>query len=188
MNEMLENEMLETPPATHSRSRMIVRRTALLLAVALSVALLDQLTKWAVRANFDFGESWSPGGLGFMRIVHLTNSGAAFGIFQGQTQFLVVTGIIGIAAIFLYFLFPPADHPLVRVALAMQLGGASGNLTDRVMRGEVTDWIDVGTWPTFNLADSSITVSIIALLIFLLFDEGSKSEQKPRNLSVPPDR
>ena len=164
-------------------------KLAQFVAIALTIAALDQITKWAIRTNFDFGEAWSPGGLDFIRIVHLTNSGAAFGIFQGQTQLLLVTSGLGIAAILLYFFYPPMDHPLVRVALAMQLGGALGNFTDRILRGEVTDWIDVGTWPTFNLADSSITISVIALLVFLLFvdGDGPKREKKRTNLSVPPD-
>lgn len=182
------NENLRAAPNTRPASRITLQRAAVFLAIAVSVATLDQVTKWAVRANFDFGESWSPGGLGFVRIVHLTNSGAAFGIFQGQAQLLAVTSVIGIAAIVLYFLFPPADHPIVRVALAVQLGGALGNLLDRIVRGEVTDWIDVGTWPTFNLADSSITVSIVALLTLLLFVEGPNQEQDRAKVAAPPDQ
>jgi signal peptidase II len=74
------------------------------------------------------------------------------------------------------------DHGLIRVALGMQLGGAVGNLIDRVRLGHVTDWIDVGSFPTFNVADSSISVSIAAVLIFFLFDEAERAKNK----SAPP--
>lgn len=166
----------QTTLSVSKPSRMSVRKVMLFATVVLIVVVLDQATKWAVRSNFAFGEAWSPGGMDFVRIVHLTNSGAAFGIFQGEAQLVTAIGIIGIAAILFYFLFPPMDHPLLSIALAMLLGGALGNLTDRLLRGEVTDWIDVGSWPTFNLADSSITISIIAILAFLLFDERLKRE------------
>lgn len=155
------------------------RKLAQFFGLALTVAALDQATKWVIRTYFDFGEGWSPGGVDFVRIVHLTNSGAAFGILQGETQFLIVTSVLGIAAIMLFFLYPPMDHLLVRVALAMQLGGALGNFIDRIFRGEVTDWIDVGAWPTFNLADSSITLSIFTMFAFLLLVEGSNRTEAP---------
>jgi signal peptidase II len=104
-------------------------------------------------------------------IVHVTNSGAAFGMLQGQTPFLIGTSLVGLLAILLYYVYPPMDHGIIRIALGMQLGGAIGNLIDRVRVGEVTDFVDVGTFPTFNVADSSISVSITAVLLFFLLQE-----------------
>jgi signal peptidase II len=101
------------------------------------------------------------------------NSGAAFGILQGQTSFLIITSLLGLAAIVLYYVYPPMDHGLIRVALGMQLGGALGNLLDRLRFGEVTDFIDVGEFPTFNVADASISISIVAVLIFFLRQEAT---------------
>jgi signal peptidase II len=138
--------------------------------IAAAIVIFDQITKSIVRSNLRPGESW-PDDWDFVRIYHVTNSGAAFGILQGQTSFLIITSLLGLAAIVLYYIYPPMEHGLIRVALGMQLGGAVGNLIDRVRLGEVTDFVDVGSFPTFNVADSSISVSIAAVLIFFLFQE-----------------
>ena len=158
------------------------RRDLVFFAVAIVVIALDQFTKSLVRSNLELGEVWSHS-VGIFRIIHVTNSGAAFGILQGKTPFLIITSLFGLAAIVLYYVYPPMDHGLIRVALGMQLGGAAGNLIDRVRMGEVTDFIDVGRFPTFNVADSSISVSIVIVLIFFAFQE---AEGGPRASMPPP--
>lgn len=154
------------------------RRDLLFFAIAASIIAVDQFTKWLVRSNLSLYEEWDVT-FGPIRIIHVVNSGAAFGILQGQTPFLIVMSLFGLGAILLYYLYPPMDHGLIRVALGMQLGGAIGNLIDRVRLGEVTDFIDVGEFPTFNVADSSITVSIIAILGFFLLQEVEAARQRP---------
>lgn len=154
------------------------RRDLLFFAIAVSVIALDQFTKWLVRSNLGLYEEWDVT-FGPVRIIHVVNSGAAFGILQGQTPFLIVMSLFGLGAILLYYLYPPMDHGLVRVALGMQLGGATGNLIDRVRLGEVTDFIDVGEFPTFNIADSSITISIVAILGFFLLQEMEAARERP---------
>ncbi len=146
-------------------------------AIAAFIIVLDQVTKSLVRSNLRPYETWPDNSDAFIRIIHVTNSGAAFGILQGQTSFLIITSLLGLAAIVLYYIYPPMDHGLIRIALGMQLGGAAGNLIDRVRLGEVTDFVDVGTFPTFNVADSSISVSIAAVLIFFLFQEVDRPKQ-----------
>ena len=148
-------------------------------AIAATIVSLDQLTKWIVRSNLDYGETWPEDSDAFFRIIHVTNSGAAFGILEGQTLFLIVTSLIGLGAIILYYIYPPMDHGLIRVALGMQLGGAAGNFIDRVRMGEVTDFIDVGSFPTFNVADSSISISIATVLLFFLLDEAAQKHKRP---------
>lgn len=161
------------PPPTKPRWR----NDLIFFGIALGVVLLDQFTKILVRRNLEYGEVWPDDGVLLavgditVRIIHVTNSGAAFGILQGQTTFLIVTSLLGLAAILLYYVYPPMDHGLVRIALGMQLGGAAGNLLDRARFGEVTDFIDVGSFPTFNVADSAITVSIITVLFFFATQE-----------------
>ena len=113
------------------------------------------------------GEAW-PDADWLLHIVHVTNSGAAFGILQGQTVFLIVTSILGVAAIVLYYVSPPLEHGLLRAALGLQLGGAAGNLIDRIRLGEVTDFINFEFWPAFNVADASITIGVVAILGFFL--------------------
>lgn len=153
------------------------RKDLFFFAIAVTVIVLDQFTKWLVRSNLELYEVWPDDGELFsifgivVRIIYVENSGAAFGILQGQTTFLLVTSTLGLAAIFLYYLYPPMDHGMIRVALGMQLGGAIGNLIDRWRLGAVTDFVDVGGFPTFNVADAAISTSIVAILIFFTTQE-----------------
>ena len=143
-----------------------------------------EFTKSLVRSNLELGEVWSHS-VGFFRIIHVTNSGAAFGILQGKTPFLIITSLFGLAAIVLYYVYPPMDHGLLRIALGMQLGGAMGNLIDRVRLGEVTDFVDVGHFPTFNVADASISTSIDVVLIFFMLQDATATRRPQQQL--PPD-
>lgn len=160
-------EAAETTPGRRLRLRL--RNDLVFFAVAGLVVALDQVTKYVVRANLALGESVPEEGP--LRITYVTNTGAAFGILQGQTLFLVVTTFFGLAAILLYYLYPPMEHGVLRLALGLQLGGAVGNLADRVRLGRVTDFIDVGPWPAFNVADSSIVVGVTIIIGFFLLAE-----------------
>ena len=149
------------PPAQGNTAPWL-RRT-LFFCAALVVVALDQASKALVRAFMDRGESWPADS--FVRLHYVTNTGAAFGILQNQTGFLIVTTVVGLAAIYLYYRNPPFDHIVAPIAIGMMLGGAAGNLLDRLRLGQVTDFIDFRFWPSFNVADSSITVGIFVLLI-----------------------
>jgi signal peptidase II len=147
-----------------------VRNDLVFFLIAGLVVAFDQLTKYLVRANLALGESVPKEGP--LRITYVTNTGAVFGILQGQTLFLMVTTFLGLAAILLYFLYPPMEHGILRLALGLQLGGAVGNLADRLrLGGKVTDFIDVGPWPNFNIADSSIVVGVAIIIGFFLLAE-----------------
>jgi len=156
----------ETKPPEARSLRLRWRRDALFFAVAVAVLALDQLTKHLVRATLERGEAFPEGWP--VRFVHVQNTGAAFGILQEQNAFLVVTTVIGVGAILLYYLYPPFEHSIVVAALGLLLGGAIGNLSDRLRLGEVTDFIDFPLWPAFNAADSSIVVGVAVLAAFLL--------------------
>jgi signal peptidase II len=97
---------------------------------------------------------------------------------QDQTVFLVLTSLIGLAAIVLYFVYPPFQHPLLRVAFGMQLGGAIGNLLDRLRLGSVTDFIAFPHYPRFNIADSCIVVGVLILAWFLVFRDNDHAEEQ----------
>ena len=163
------------------------RKDLMFFAIAACVIGLDQLTKWLVRDHLALYEQWPRDAFLHMRIIHVVNSGAAFGILQGQTPFLIMTSVLGLAAIVMYYVYPPMDHGLIRVALGMQLGGAVGNFIDRVRVGEVTDFIDVGRFPTFNVADSSISISIVAVLLFFAMQEAEAAKKRPDPAVTPPD-
>ena len=151
-----------TKPATPAPTVPRLRRV-LFIAAALVVLALDQATKELVRTLMDRGQGWPDGWP--VRLHYVTNTGAAFGILKDQTGFLVVTTIIGLAAIYLYYRYPPFDHLLAPVAMGMMLGGAIGNLVDRLRLGRVTDFIDFPLWPAFNVADSCIVIGIAVLLL-----------------------
>lgn len=154
-----------------------VRRDLPFFAVAAFVFVFDFITKSIVRDNLRVGESW-PNDDWLVKITHVTNSGAAFGILQGQGVFLAVTAVLAIGAIVFYYMFPPLEHGLLRLALGLQLGGAAGNLLDRLRFGHVTDFIDFPHYPEFNVADSSIVIGlfVIGAFFFLSERDGLRSE------------
>lgn len=146
----------------------------LLLTLSL-VFGLDQVTKAVVRHSLLVGEAIPREGS--FRIVNTFNTGSAFGLFPGQTLFLVVASLVGIAILLLVY----RNHPLpsfpLRLSLGMQLGGAIGNLVDRLRMGQVTDFIELGFWPVFNLADASIVIGIFIIAYLFLF--AGRWERRP---------
>ena len=153
-----------------------------IITIAAVIVLLDQWTKWLVRSNIPAGESWLPESLVWLspyaRIVHWYNRGAAFGMFQQGNMVFTVLAFIVIAAILYYYpQISRADWPL-RLALSMQLGGAIGNLIDRIRIGHVTDFISIGRFPVFNIADSSISIGCAVLLLGIWWQERAAKQEK----------
>jgi len=142
------------------------------LLTALLVVVADQLSKLWIRSNLLVGQSLFE--MGFFQIIRLPpNTGAAFGLFQDQSFALTIVAIVGIAAILLYALliyrrFPFLNNLLGRSALGLILGGTIGNLIDRLRFGGVTDFISIGIWPAFNIADATIVVGVILFAYSLL--------------------
>mgnify|MGYP005851583723 CR=1 FL=1 len=161
----------EAQAGEHTSSR---RGDGWLFLVAGLVVALDQLTKWRVRSWLDRGDAW-PGDW-LVKIVHVTNSGAAFGILQDSGPLLLITGVLGSLAILIYLLNPAFADPAVRLGLALMLGGAIGNLIDRLVAGEVVDFVKVPNWPAFNVADSAITIGVLVLLWTTLFGRATAKD------------
>lgn len=157
-----------TAPAD-SRVRRVLRRMRLFLAVATAVVAVDQWSKALVRARLDFGESW-PAGWEWIRFTYVENTGAAFGAFQGASDVLAVVALVAVAAITFALLALPVRGRLYTIALSGILGGAVGNLIDRVRFGAVTDFIDPAYYPAFNIADSAIVMSVGLLLALTWFE------------------
>lgn len=153
-----------------------------LFGVAGLVVALDQWTKELVRTNIPPGEMWLPDGLlwlmPYARLINWHNSGAAFGSFQGYGW--VFTGLAFVVAGLIIYYYPrvdPADWWL-KLAMGLQMGGALGNVVDRLTNdGMVTDFLSVGTFPVFNIADSSISVGVAILLIGVWFKERAERKQ-----------
>ena len=143
------------------------------LLIGLLILIIDQLSKVWIRTNLSEGQALFE--LGFFRITHITNTGAAFGLFQGHQFALTIFSLVASAAIlgyalFFYRRFPLLDNMSNRIALGLILGGTVGNLIDRLnpnLEG-VTDFISIGIWPTFNVADSAVTVGAILFAYSLL--------------------
>ena len=142
-------------------------RGLLVAAIVVGVVVLDQITKiWALERLADGPIVIVGDDVGF-RLSR--NSGGAFSMFQGFTPLLALLAI-GLTVVLVRAVSRTRD-PLMLVALALVLGGALGNLIDRLvrepgfLRGEVVDWIGVGRFPTFNIADSAITIGAVALLV-----------------------
>jgi signal peptidase II len=158
------------------------RKYLLLFGIAGTILTLDQITKFWVRSKLAMGESWTPWTWlsPIARIVNWHNSGAAFGLFQqGGPIFAVLAVIVAIVIIY-YFPKVQESEKLVQIALAMQLAGSLGNLIDRLMQGFVTDFISVGNFPVFNVADSSITIGVGVLLLGVWVEE--RKQKKNENL------
>lgn len=139
---------------------------------------LDQLSKYLVRSNMVLGESIPEHG--FFRFTYGTNTGGVFGFFSNQTFLITIAAIISVVVIILYSRHKMAQSMLVKVSLGLILGGSIGNLIDRIRFGAVTDFIDVGAWPVFNLADSAIDVGVVLLIIYILFRMRKDSKEAKR--------
>lgn len=147
-----------------------IRDYLVLFGVAGIIVALDQWTKALVRANIAPGEMWLPENLDWLmpyaRLINWHNSGAAFGSFQGFGVVFTALAFVVVGLIIYYYpRVDPADWWL-KLAMGMQMGGALGNVIDRLFRGgQVTDFISVGNFPVFNVADSSISVGVAILLV-----------------------
>jgi signal peptidase II len=129
--------------------------------VAAAVLALDQVTKALVRHGLALGDEDPV--LPAVKLVHTRNSGVAFGTFAGSTVVSALV-VVALAALLAYFA-THATKPLVWLPTGMLLGGAIGNIVDRVRDGAVTDFVKLPAWPAFNLADASITLGVVVLLI-----------------------
>lgn len=149
-----------------------------LFSVALIIAVLDQVTKALVATYLEPFESFAPieALAPYFNIVHVTNTGAAFGILQGGNTLFSIVALVVVGIILYFYRQLTSESWLVRLALGMQLGGAVGNLIDRVRLGYVVDFLDfrlpgVLNFPVFNVADSGVVLGVGLLLLLLWFDD-----------------
>ena len=105
---------------------------------------------------------------GVFHLTYVENTGAAFGTLQGSTWFLVLTSVLVSAAVAYLILKIKPENRYVKLSLALILGGALGNLVDRVLLGYVVDFLDFRIWPVFNIADSCVVVGAILLGYFVV--------------------
>ena len=141
----------------------------------------DQLTKHVVTSELGWASrrpSW-----GRSTIHRVQNSGIAFGLFSSATAVVIVLTAIAVGWMIVFFARSGSRHPVIPAALGLLIGGSVSNLVDRVRLGHVTDFLDVGWWPAFNLADTFIVLGVAILLATLV-----AADAKPRRPEAPPRR
>ncbi len=162
-----------------------------MLIIAAIVFVLDQASKFWIRTHLVLRETITPiPAIGsWFRIIHWKNTGVAFGLFQGSGWVLTVVGIIVVIGIIIYSSQITEGPAFWRVALGLELGGALGNLADRLnpALGYVVDFIWIGNFPVFNLADSAIVIGAFVLVIGMWRQERENQEPKPEETEVRKD-
>ncbi|CAN5793423.1 signal peptidase II [soil metagenome] len=148
------------------------------VSVAAVVIAADQLTKEIIVREIGPGAARRSIEIipGFFHFTFVRNTGSAFGLFQGQSAILMVLAMGAIVFLAAYYFRKARHDSLVGIALALQLGGAVGNVIDRIRYGYVVDFLDFPRWPTFNMADSAITVGVVLLMYALLFRDYETNE------------
>jgi signal peptidase II len=150
-------------------------RLVALFLVSAWVMLLDQVSKSVVgRLVPMYGAVDCLGGL--LRITHVRNSGAAFGVFQGRQPLLVAAAVVAAGIVVVSYPRVSISNWPARFGLGLGLGGALGNLIDRLRFGGVVDFLEVGPWPVFNLADTAIVVGVALILAGMMRSPGRKEE------------
>ena len=172
-----------------------------ILWISLSVLILDLISKYIVKFTMQLHQSIPVIG-DFFRLTYVENYGMAFGIQFGHSSFFTVFAIVASVAIIIYLFKMKGDHFLARLAMAIIFGGAIGNLSGRLFRGRVIDFLDfeffdinipafkflfvnfpgysLDRWPVFNVADIAVTVGMLLLLTFIIFENEEEKEKLSR--------
>ena len=155
-----------------SREKLYAIRFGGIMTIAGAVLILDRLSKAWIRHHFQLGESRPV--TSWFYLTFVANTGSAFGLFQGNNRALLTLALIILGAL-LYGARGLTERGgfLGALGVALVLGGAVGNVIDRVHYGQVIDFLDFRVWPVFNIADSAITVGTISLIVGLLWKDRS---------------
>jgi len=146
----------------------------LVYVITAIVIIFDQVIKAIIRSTMLVGDS-IPLISGVIHLTHVKNPGAAFGILPNHRVIFFIVSIAVVASLFIYYRRLKEADTLTTLSVGLVMGGAVGNLIDRLSAGVVTDFIDFRFWPVFNIADSAIVVGVVLLGIILLRD--TKHEQ-----------
>ncbi len=148
------------------------RYQVVLYVLSAIIVAFDQYTKGLVREGLGLYERYIP--FAFLEdifdIIHTHNSGAAFGMFQQGGAFFTAIAFVVVGAIMIYNAVLEPHEQMVRVALGLQMGGAIGNLIDRLQRGYVTDFLYFHGFPVFNIADLAITMGVVVLIMVMIVE------------------
>jgi len=173
-----------------------------ILWISAAVLFLDQITKYVIKATMNLHYSIPVLG-DFFRLTYIENTGMAFGISFGHSSFFTVFAIIASVVILVYLFKMKGEDYVARLSMALIFGGALGNLTDRVLRGRVVDFLDfeffdinipafkvlffhfpgyqMTRWPVFNVADMAVSIGMVLLLIVIAFEKEPHHEAPPQD-------
>ena len=160
---------------------------AFLLLLAATIIVLDQLSKWWIVSTI------SPGGYvypipvlaPFVGLTHVQNTGVAFGLFQNANTFFAPLSMVVIVVIVRFMRALPADRWLARLGLTLLLAGAIGNLIDRLRVGYVIDFVAVGSFARFNVADSAVSIGVAVLVLAWLLEHRQESAARAASDPAP---
>lgn len=147
------------------------------LGITILLVVVDQVSKQLVRSMMVPGET-IPLVPNIFHLTYVQNPGAAFGILAHRTNFFIIITLAVIVLILLFFWRISPEHKMIKTALALQLGGAVGNLIDRLLLGHVTDFFDFRIWPVFNIADMAVVVGVGLLCWEILKSSPDKKKQE----------
>lgn len=139
-----------------------------ILLLVLVVVCIDQLSKYYVQAYMIKGLS-IPVIQDVFHLTYVLNPGAAFGLFEHQTLFFVIVAVCMVGAAVYFYPKIPKQYRLLRIGTGLMVGGALGNVIDRIKTGYVVDFFDFRVWPVFNIADSAIVCGVGCIIITMLF-------------------
>ncbi len=142
------------------------KKYVVVFSTALAIILIDQLSKFFVRANFQLSQS-IPVISNIFHLTYINNTGAGFGILKAQALILIFISVAVIGIILYNFDKIKNNETLLQILVGFILGGTIGNLIDRLAYGSVIDFLDFQIWPIFNFADSFVTIGVIGLVIYL---------------------
>lgn len=140
------------------------KNTLFIFSITILIILLDQLTKYLISKYMIVSQS-IPLIQNFLYLTYIQNTGAGFGLLKGWNTALIFISLIIIGIILFYF-DRITREKTIHIPIALILGGAIGNLIDRIFIGHVIDFIDFSIWPTFNIADSCITIGALWLIVY----------------------
>ncbi|GAA6817981.1 signal peptidase II [Helicobacter pylori] len=143
------------------------------LFIAIIILILDQVTKFVIASSMRIGDSFEviPG---FLNITSHRNNGAAWGILSGKMSFFFIITLIILIVLVVFYIKEAKNNLFMQIALSLLFAGALGNFIDRLSHGEVVDFIDTYifgyNFPIFNVADSSLTIGVLLIIITLVID------------------
>ena len=148
---------------------------------AVGVLAADLITKAIVKGSMPIGGAHIDVIGEFFRLRHIRNSGGLFGLFPGNAVYFAIVSIVAVVVILWVVYRSSTRDRLQQVALGLVFGGALGNFHDRIRYQEVVDFLDIGIgthrWPTFNMADSGVTVGVTVLVVWLMLSERRREKE-----------